>query len=363
MFLICIYFANLLQDIFSSLQSQARPKPLSAGTSRFGLAFPTSTMDPKDKNVNSVSTHDLFANPGVRDSFEHMHKQVLENIYTGSRILRDKLKYNSRNNSTYSTTSTLGACSYKLHDWSEEELDFLWIGVRRYGLNNWDAVLRDPRFRFTKFKSVEDLALRWEVEQRRLFACPIPVPVTLPPPHPTHWYSNSETVHPFGEQYLEGSGYRAYNSSAGSYWHQSVGSGMVPMPDLIPRRGRAKYQIRRAPKPQSVARTPSPPITNHLTGNTNNSTRDSELPHWLREVTVAPLGLTGGPGFASKELLNHGKIKRKGMCDGVASESLIEPNFKLDSASSFNLNKESLRSNKLVILDSDGASSEGTLSV
>lgn len=320
-------------------------------------------MDPKGKNVNSVATHDFFASPGVRDSFEHMHKQVLENIYTGSRILQDKLKYNNRTNNAYSATSTYGSCSYKLHDWSEEELDFLWIGVRRYGANNWEAVLRDPRFRFTKFKTVEDLAARWEVEQRKLFSCPLQVPVTLPLPCTTHWYSNSETAHPLREQYLEGSSYRAYNSSAGRFWNQSVGSGMMPMPDLTPRRGRAKYQIRRASKAQTVTRTPSPPICNYLTGNINNSTRDTELPHWLREMTEAPPGLTGGPGFASKELLNRGTLKRKGMCDGVASAPLIEPNFNLDGRSSFNLSKkESVTPNKLVILDSDGASSEETLS-
>lgn len=52
--------------------------------------------------------------------------------------------------------------------WSEEELDFLWIGVRRHGRGNWDAMLRDPRLRFSPWKVAGDLAERWEEEQSKL---------------------------------------------------------------------------------------------------------------------------------------------------------------------------------------------------
>ncbi|XP_076912724.1 protein CHROMATIN REMODELING 4-like [Bidens hawaiensis] len=49
--------------------------------------------------------------------------------------------------------------------WSEEELDFLWIGVRRHGRGSWETMLRDPRLKFSRFKTWEDLAARWEEEQ------------------------------------------------------------------------------------------------------------------------------------------------------------------------------------------------------
>ncbi|KAI4304228.1 hypothetical protein MLD38_039770 [Melastoma candidum] len=49
--------------------------------------------------------------------------------------------------------------------WSEEELDFLWIGVRRYGRNNWKAILKAPRLRFSPGKDACGLAERWEEEQ------------------------------------------------------------------------------------------------------------------------------------------------------------------------------------------------------
>ncbi|KAL9259975.1 CHROMATIN REMODELING 4-like protein [Drosera capensis] len=52
--------------------------------------------------------------------------------------------------------------------WSEDELDFLWIGLRRHGRGNWDSMLRDPRLQFAPWRVGKDLAERWEVEQYKL---------------------------------------------------------------------------------------------------------------------------------------------------------------------------------------------------
>ncbi|KAK9292190.1 hypothetical protein L1049_020151 [Liquidambar formosana] len=52
--------------------------------------------------------------------------------------------------------------------WSEDELDYLWIGVRRHGRDNWDAMLRDPRLHFSSWRMARDLAERWEQEQSKL---------------------------------------------------------------------------------------------------------------------------------------------------------------------------------------------------
>ncbi|KAK1375721.1 Chromatin remodeling complex subunit [Heracleum sosnowskyi] len=56
--------------------------------------------------------------------------------------------------------------------WSEDELDFLWIGIRRHGRGNWNAILRDPRLKFSKFKTAEDLFCRWEEEQHKILDMP-----------------------------------------------------------------------------------------------------------------------------------------------------------------------------------------------
>lgn len=54
--------------------------------------------------------------------------------------------------------------------WSEEELDFLWIGVRRHGRGNWDAMLKDPRLHFLLWRSPRELAQRWDEEQTKHFS-------------------------------------------------------------------------------------------------------------------------------------------------------------------------------------------------
>ncbi|KAJ6712263.1 CHROMODOMAIN-HELICASE-DNA-BINDING PROTEIN 3-RELATED-RELATED [Salix purpurea] len=87
--------------------------------------------------------------PSAFSSFPENHRKVLENI-----MMR-----------TGSGSSSLYRKKSKIDVWSEDELDYLWVGVRRYGRGNWDAILRDPRLKFSKNKTSEDLAARWEEEQ------------------------------------------------------------------------------------------------------------------------------------------------------------------------------------------------------
>ncbi|XP_072995613.1 uncharacterized protein [Typha latifolia] len=93
-------------------------------------------------------------------------KQVLENIFSGSQKLRERFD----------------ALSYKryLNHWSEEELDFLWIGVRRHGLDNWYSMLRDPRLCFSKSRVAEDLSEQWEIEQKKLLTGTLFQPTRIP---------------------------------------------------------------------------------------------------------------------------------------------------------------------------------------
>ncbi|EPS64431.1 hypothetical protein M569_10350 [Genlisea aurea] len=52
--------------------------------------------------------------------------------------------------------------------WLDEELDSLWIGVRRHGQGNFDAILHDPRLHFLSWKTPRDLAGKWREEQHKL---------------------------------------------------------------------------------------------------------------------------------------------------------------------------------------------------
>ncbi|XP_022762611.1 protein CHROMATIN REMODELING 4-like isoform X2 [Durio zibethinus] len=94
-------------------------------------------------------------------SFPENHRRVLESIL---------MRTGSGSGNFYKNKS-------KVEGWSEDELDFLWIGVRRHGRGSWDAMLRDPRLNFSKYKTSEDLATRWEEEQLKILDGPaFPVP-------------------------------------------------------------------------------------------------------------------------------------------------------------------------------------------
>lgn len=94
--------------------------------------------------------------PASLSSFPEKHKKVLENI-----MLR-----------TGPGSSNMFRRKSKKDIWSEEELDFLWVGVRRHGRGNWYAMRRDPRLRFSRHKNAEDLAAKWEEEESRVFDIP-----------------------------------------------------------------------------------------------------------------------------------------------------------------------------------------------
>ncbi|XP_042497859.1 protein CHROMATIN REMODELING 4-like [Macadamia integrifolia] len=86
-------------------------------------------------------------------SLPEKHKKVLDNIMTR----------------TGSGSNNLFKKRLKIDAWSEDELDALWIGVRQHGRGNWDAMLRDPKLKFSKFRTSEDLSVKWEEEQLKIF--------------------------------------------------------------------------------------------------------------------------------------------------------------------------------------------------
>lgn len=103
----------------------------------------------------------LGQTPTVLSSFPENHRKVLENI-----MMR-----------TGSGSMNLFKKKLRVENWSEDELDFLWIGVRRHGRGNWDTMLRDPRLKFSKYRTAEDLSARWEEEQLKILDGPaFPVP-------------------------------------------------------------------------------------------------------------------------------------------------------------------------------------------
>lgn len=129
-------------------------------------ALPTFKIPPEDlfrynqQDRDVPPTLGLGQRPTTFSSFPENHRKVLESI-----MMR-----------TGSGSSNLLKKKSKSDGWSEDELDSLWIGVRRHGKGNWDAMLRDPKLKFSKYKTPEDLSVRWEEEQVKVFQGP-PFPV------------------------------------------------------------------------------------------------------------------------------------------------------------------------------------------
>ncbi|KAJ9168494.1 hypothetical protein P3X46_020009 [Hevea brasiliensis] len=121
------------------------------------LKFPSqdaSIYNQLDKEV--PPTLGLGQIPSTFPPLPENHRKVLENIM---------MRTGSGSNNLYRKKS-------RIDGWSEDELDFLWIGVRRHGRGNWDEMLRDPRLKFSKYKTRQDLAARWEEEQLKILDAP-----------------------------------------------------------------------------------------------------------------------------------------------------------------------------------------------
>ncbi|KAI4332040.1 hypothetical protein L6164_016981 [Bauhinia variegata] len=155
-------------DFLPSLSLGARLESLNSSMEDLPTMplLPNFKMAPEDlfrsnhQDRDVVPTLGLGQRPTTFSSFPENHRKVLENI-----MMR-----------TGSASSSFRKRS-KSDGWSEDELDSLWIGVRRHGKGNWDAMLRDPRLKFSKYKTPEDLSVRWEDEQFKVFqGPPFPLP-------------------------------------------------------------------------------------------------------------------------------------------------------------------------------------------
>ncbi|CAN1810118.1 Protein CHROMATIN REMODELING 4 [Linum perenne] len=138
--------------------------------------LPNLKFPPQDAQRHSQLEKEVPPNLGMGQmplpflSFPENHRKVLENI-----MMR-----------TGSGSSALYRKKSRVDGWSEDELDFLWIGVRRHGRGNWDSMLKDPRLKFSKYKTFEDLAARWEEEQFKILNGPAPPgPKTAKPTKPS----------------------------------------------------------------------------------------------------------------------------------------------------------------------------------
>ncbi|KAG8367731.1 hypothetical protein BUALT_Bualt16G0103400 [Buddleja alternifolia] len=150
-----------------SQESRSHLKPSSVQSSRFhGFSLQPNPMVNSHHPCYSSSYGWPNVNLQSREAFQDFlhstsqpfsrEKMMLDSILTRARAVKG-------NGSTY-----LNKFESLPTTWSEEELDCLWIGVRRHGKGNWDAILRDQRLNFLPWKTTRDLAERWQEEQYKL---------------------------------------------------------------------------------------------------------------------------------------------------------------------------------------------------
>ncbi|CAL9169817.1 protein CHROMATIN REMODELING 4-like [Musa acuminata AAA Group] len=117
---------------------------------------PSDSLKQKQQMTELPSMHGLGHVQGTYSSLPENHQMVLDNIMMRSQ----------------SATNKLFKKRLKVDAWSEDELDSLWIGVRRHGRGNWDGMLRDPILKFSKYRTAEDLSFRWKEEQQKIMDVP-----------------------------------------------------------------------------------------------------------------------------------------------------------------------------------------------
>ncbi|XP_073283434.1 protein CHROMATIN REMODELING 4-like isoform X2 [Primulina huaijiensis] len=159
-------FPYMTPELFPSLSLGSRITDTNDGVRVLHLPMLPNLKFPPDPPKDNQQEQQLSPVLGLSQvsstfaSFPENHRKDLENI-----ILRTGSGSGSGSNSLLMKKS-------KIDIWLEDELDHLWIGVRRHGKGRWEAMLRDPRLKFSNLRTAEDLSARWEEEELRILDGP-----------------------------------------------------------------------------------------------------------------------------------------------------------------------------------------------
>ncbi|XP_050381866.1 uncharacterized protein LOC126798844 isoform X2 [Argentina anserina] len=268
-------------------------------------------------------------------------------------------------------------------------------GVRRYGRDNWNAMLMDPRLHFSPWRVARDLALRWTEEQLKLLS-------SMYGPQVKYSRAQGSTIfHNFlrpqagfsWQKYLAGGNVSRKPQFKSTYMCND-GQEHLHMPLSHPKRvsrGRSKHkedEFHSLSRSHSMLR--SKLVSTELHSACNTGVKGS-MPQWLQEaVTASPPSLRASilPPTASSFAFAHSDASNITRPDldpselrcaernemqhtyGGSRESDLQPLvssapcFKTEPTPEITeLRKDSSRVEKdnLIIIDTD-ASSEGTIS-
>ncbi|XP_044472267.1 uncharacterized protein LOC123200927 isoform X2 [Mangifera indica] len=224
------------------------------------------------------------------------HKMVLDSIMNRARALNGRGNYQDQ----FKPYTNM---------WSETELDFLWIGVRRHGRDNWDAILGDPRLQFSPWRVAADLAERWEEEQFKLLNGMPVLQCKYSKAQGVSLDSNDAFLHPTRRCQRENMIDKTRLSLGGVYAHrdgsiskrpcfdfaniESSGTDLLHGPIAYQRRGRYSDFHGEVFDWSSCNyfRSKNLPMCDPLWSKDHpltNSIAKGDMPHWLREAVTGP---------------------------------------------------------------------------
>ncbi|CAA6658138.1 unnamed protein product [Spirodela intermedia] len=197
--LFCLFISRKIMLSGLSLQGEMLPKfpfPHLLGSKSLSDILPSLSLDMKAENL-AAPLQDPPSLPAMPSFSQHLgenprQKQVgdlpptlalgqmlppLSSLPENHRKVLDNIMMR-----TGSASGKVSKKRLKVESWTEDELDALWIGVRRHGRGNWETMLRDPKLKFSKHRLPEDLSSRWAEEQ---------VKILDGPSHPTSKSSSS----------------------------------------------------------------------------------------------------------------------------------------------------------------------------
>ncbi|XP_016469713.1 uncharacterized protein LOC107792044 isoform X2 [Nicotiana tabacum] len=259
-----------------------------------GLSLPTESMVSGPALISSSSQlADMWYQPreiiqGVPQfpfdaSLLHRHQMMLDNILNRAK----SQKRNRRRFAEIFESPTM---------WSEEELDSLWIGVRRHGRGNWDVMLRDPRLHFFSWRTPRDLAEQWVQEQSKLLHGKSISPVGQLRKADLLSHGTDDVRLSLGHAYLQSEDIQSQipfhfgnvqNTSSKLLHLATTNVGTL---DSLCHRGKRE----RARFNQSENFAGSGVDCSFSSGIMNRVSEEGNLPHWLKEVVAIP---SRPPGF------------------------------------------------------------------
>ncbi|RDX81106.1 Protein CHROMATIN REMODELING 4, partial [Mucuna pruriens] len=296
----CLMMSEERMNVQQTITDQPKLMPMISLS--LGLSIPMELQTRGSDSVNSLSVlslsnstteardnvHDGLCWPSSpnRKPLLPRHQVVLDNIAHRTRALNERGNFQEY---------------LKPHPitWSEEELDFLWIGVRRHGRGNWDAMLRDPRLRFSPLRAPGDLAERWEDEQLKLLN-DIGVPQFMNPaaaaaaaslqgnlfyldPKSSFWESNN----PLKKSHARFN----FQSNATAHNHRSTIHSRKASYNMD------KYELGFFNSPGSLNISRENTYSNDFPF--NRSAMMNNLPHWLREAVNTPPNMSAAISSSS----------------------------------------------------------------